>query len=379
MKLNRSIIYNTSTFLITLSGMILVISFPQISSNCAWKSLELCFKTVIPSLFPFFVFSSVFVEMGYADYISEKISKYTDYVFKIRGSCVCSVILGLVSGFPVGARTSVLLYKEGRCTKTEAERTLSFCNNAGPSFIVGVVGAGIWKNAKTGIMLLFSQILSALITGVIMGRLWKGEGNKYVIEKKVKNQNKSFLSAFVSAVKTSGVGMIHICSFIVFFSVIIGLLIEVGFIHHIARFLNLIIPCCSVSDFENILAGIVEMTTGINMIGSVSPVLKNLVITGALIGWAGLSVHFQVLSYVCDSGLSVRPYLIGKIFQTVFSALFTFVFSFLFKLNCVGKTKFDIGKIISFLHSPIMLILAFIALIFIVFFNVFKRKRGKLN
>ena len=41
-----------------------------------------------------------------------------------------------------------------------------------------------------------------------------------------------------------------------------------------------------------------------------------------LLGWAGLSVHCQVLSFLGDSGLSPRTYLAGKLLHGGLSALF---------------------------------------------------------
>ena len=42
-------------------------------------------------------------------------------------------------------------------------------------------------------------------------------------------------------------------------------------------------------------------------------------------GWAGLSVHSQVLSFIGSSGLSVRTYIYGKLLQGILSAGFVFM------------------------------------------------------
>lgn len=42
-----------------------------------------------------------------------------------------------------------------------------------------------------------------------------------------------------------------------------------------------------------------------------------------MLGWAGLSVHCQVLAFLGDSGLSLRTYLTGKLLHGGLSALFT--------------------------------------------------------
>ena len=42
-----------------------------------------------------------------------------------------------------------------------------------------------------------------------------------------------------------------------------------------------------------------------------------------MLGWAGLSVHCQVLSFLADSDLSSFSYLLGKALHGLLSALFT--------------------------------------------------------
>lgn len=48
--------------------------------------------------------------------------------------------MGIISGYPVGAKIVTEFRKNGDCTKAEAERLLSFTNNSGPLFIIGTVG-----------------------------------------------------------------------------------------------------------------------------------------------------------------------------------------------------------------------------------------------
>ena len=43
-----------------------------------------------------------------------------------------------------------------------------------------------------------------------------------------------------------------------------------------------------------------------------------------MLGWAGLSVHCQVLSFLADSGLSARVYLAGKLCHGLIAAGLTY-------------------------------------------------------
>ena len=52
-----------------------------------------------------------------------------------------------------------------------------------------------------------------------------------------------------------------------------------------------------------------------------------------MLGWAGVSVHCQVLSFLGDSGLSARTYLIGKLLHGGFSAALVWLLTRLFPLS----------------------------------------------
>ena len=88
-------------------------------------------------------------------------------LFRVNGSCAAALVLGLIGGYPVGAKAAADLYRNGRCNESEARRLLGFCNNAGPSFLIGVVGAGIFQSAKLGLLLEGIHIFSALLIGLL--------------------------------------------------------------------------------------------------------------------------------------------------------------------------------------------------------------------
>ena len=128
----------------TLSLML----YPQDSMSAAREGLMLCYNVIIPSLFPFFVLSALVVDLGLAGYIGRALEGFMRPLFNVPGACASAFVLGFVGGYPVGARTALSLYQKGMCTKTEAERLLSFCNNSGPAFILGVVGAGVFASSR---------------------------------------------------------------------------------------------------------------------------------------------------------------------------------------------------------------------------------------
>jgi len=60
-----------------------------------------------------------------------------------------------------------------------------------------------------------------------------------------------------------------------------------------------------------------EMTTGTNMASKAAnaTLQGQLAAVSLLLGWAGLSVHFQVYSIISHTDISIKPYLFVKCFR----------------------------------------------------------------
>ena len=142
----------------------LVIS-PGEAINGAKDGLALCFNVIVPSLFPFFVLSSLVVELGMSRYLGRLLEPIMVPLFRVNGSCATALALGFIGGYPVGARTAIQIYENGQCSRTEAERMLAFCNNSGPAFILGVVGAGVFGSGTVGLLLYLAHLLASLLAG----------------------------------------------------------------------------------------------------------------------------------------------------------------------------------------------------------------------
>ena len=81
-------------------------------------------------------------------------------LFCVPGEGAFAFIMGIISGYPTGAKIVIDFRKQGICTKAEAERLLAFTNNSGPLFIVGTIGISLFANTTTGFLLLITHILA---------------------------------------------------------------------------------------------------------------------------------------------------------------------------------------------------------------------------
>ena len=134
----------------------------------AAEALTLCGESVIPALFPFLAVSGLLVSMGFGEWISPLFAGLMGPLFRLPGQASSALLLGLVGGYPIGARTAADLYRQGLLTAGEAERLLAFCNNSNPVFLISVLGVGVFGSVRAGVWLWLIHLLSALLTGLVV-------------------------------------------------------------------------------------------------------------------------------------------------------------------------------------------------------------------
>lgn len=127
----------------------------------------LCGDLIIPSLFPFFILSTLTVSLGFSSLLGRLLEPMMQPLFHQNGTGASALVLGFIGGYPVGAKTVCSLYQERLCTREQAQCLLAFCNNSGPAFIIGGAGIAIFQSARAGFVLMAIQILSALLVGML--------------------------------------------------------------------------------------------------------------------------------------------------------------------------------------------------------------------
>lgn len=328
--------------LLCCAFILCLIVFSSTAVNAAAKGISLWMNIVFPSLFPFFVASELMNSTGFVKAAGVLLEPVMRPLFNVPGCGSFAFALGVTSGYPVGAKITAGMREEGLLSKPEAERLLAFSNNSGPLFIVGAVSVGMFKMPRLGLLLLACHILACITVGILF-RFYGGKetrikhtsGDRRLARFKkellsgLKSKGSNFGSIFGDAIRNSITTILAIGGFIIFFSVIIHLLLETGFIHSISGILAPVLTPLGVhrDTVTALLSGSLEITTGTNMISKAAdvPLWQQLTAAAMIIGWAGFSVHAQVLSIVSTTDISIKPYLLGKFLQGVFAALYTFV------------------------------------------------------
>ena len=305
----------------------------------AKNGLNLWANFVLPSLFPFFIATELIYYTNIIYYIGKLLNKFMRPIFNVPGIGAYPLIMGYISGYPVGAKIVSKLKEEHLITNIEAERLISFTNNSGPLFIISTVGVGLFANTTIGILLLITHILSSLSVGIIF-RFWKSKNNYEIKNNDLNNKsfkkisyNNSCGDILSKSITNSINTIVLIGGFIVFFNVIITLLnkcyildIASKFFIPLFHFFNINLNFC-----KPFLSGLLEVTNGIELISNIhiKTISINIFLTSFLLGIGGLSVLFQVLSITSKSHISIKPYILGKFLHAIFSVLYLYI---IFKL-----------------------------------------------
>lgn len=309
---------------------ICLIIFSKSNIQAVKNSLNIWVNNVIPSLLPFFIATELLNHTNIPRVIGNMFNKIMRPLFNVPGIGAYALFMGIISGYPVGAKIVTNFKNNNQCTKEEAERLIAFTNNSGPLFILGTVGITLFYDASIGLLLLFTHILACISVGIIF-RFWKTK------EKEKRNTDtvdtnitfnslgevlsKSIVSAINSVVLIGG--------FIILFGIILSILQKT----YILNFLKLlIVPCFNLLNINSefiipILTGLLELTNGAASISCIASknLAINVIICAFLLGFGGISIMLQVLSIISKSDISIKPYILGKLLHGTLAAFYTFI------------------------------------------------------
>ncbi|MGE4483579.1 MAG: nucleoside recognition domain-containing protein [Oscillospiraceae bacterium] len=312
------------------SIMAALVLYPGESVSAAHDGITLCGNVIIPSLFPFFVLSTLVIELGLAERFGHLLEPVMRPLFNVGGAASAAFVLGFIGGYPIGAKAVITLYKNGSISKSEAERLLAFCNNSGPSFILGVVGAGVFSSGKVGFLLYAAHVTASICIGITF-RKWGGKSATYThAAKRTPQKYPGFTNAFIESVKSSFQSTLNICGFVIFFCVFIKLLYLAGVIPALSHFLGHVFSPFGFDEewAERLLTGFIELSSGVwTLQGAAGKLGSRMAMAAFMLGWAGLSIHCQVLSFIAGSGISARTYIFGKFLHGSLSAAFVMILS----------------------------------------------------
>ena len=289
MRNKKQYIYASLAFLF----MLIIILDGKTALQGGYDGLNLCLRTAIPSLFPFFILSGIIS----STIIGQDILALRPFsrICKIPRGTEPILLLGFLSGYPVGAQLATQSYKDGKISLQTAERMIAICNHAGPAFIFGMI-APMFSASKSAWMLWLIQILCGLLVGIIIPC---GQVSFCNLDKKeplTANQ----------AMKRAIITMGTICGWIIFFRVILNFCTK-WFLWRVPVTLQVL------------FSGLLELSNGCTRLSEIPNDGLRFILANVLLSAGGLCVTMQTISVSQD--VFSGKYFLGKGMQAVFSTL----------------------------------------------------------
>ncbi len=319
----RTVRWNTmkkiGLLFVVLLGSAAVLFWPQAVATGISRGLSVSGTVLIPGVFPFLVISGFLVHSGLCDSIGRRLGKVMRVLFYLPGCAAPAVLIGLCGGYPAGGAAIAALYRNGSINARQGKRLLHFCVNAGPSFVISTVGAGLLGDVRLGVLLYVAHLLTALFIGVVDGLLERRETD--FCEGKVypSSASPSALTALVEAVNGGCEGLLSMCGFVMLFSALLAVLDGSGVF---TAFGSDSLLYALVAGFFEVNCGCIEAVR--------HPAV--LLLLGTLMGWGGLSVHGQLAVTLSGTGLMDRGFFAARLLQGLLGGVISVLLSALIPL-----------------------------------------------
>jgi sporulation integral membrane protein YlbJ len=302
--------------------LVMMILFPAASYEGATTGLLLWFHNVLPNLLPFVILSNLMIQLKIAGKISRLFHPFLGRLFKVSREGCYPIIIGFLSGIPMGAKATADLVSEGKLGEQEGNFLITMCNNASPMFILGYIAISQLKLPRIKYPLFAILYSSAMISALLCRSLFRKYAAKKTettandsmpAEKQLSNTANRFSFEILDGSIMNGFEVItKIGGYIILFSILAQIIREIG-------------P--DIRFYKAFLMGITEITTGINQICKTEiDINTKIVLVAVLTSFGGLSGMAQTKSVLGSTRLSMRYYVIGKLTNALVTFLLTFFY-----------------------------------------------------
>lgn len=279
--------------------LLLLLTHSSLSYEGACQGLLLWFQTVLPTLLPFMLFSSLIVKLGGIPLLIAPFRPILTHVFKLSDNGCYVLISGLLCGYPMGAKTCSEFLDQGFLSPDEARYLLAISNHPSPMFLLGYAIFGLAPSAAAALLL--SLYLPILPLSFLARKAYG-----FCLQDNTNRPEQAEQASFDTIMMNSFEIMVKIGGYIMLFSILAAFIRQTP----------------AISSFQKaFFLGLVEITTGIQAIKTTlnSPLKELLLIMSTAFG--GLSGLFQTKSVLGSPALSVRHYTLWKILHTALSVV----------------------------------------------------------
>ncbi len=287
--------FNIVNLVIVWGLIALFIIQPGVAHDGAVTGARLFVKALLPYLLPYIILTQWLLKIPGS---SKKNSPWRRFLK--------AYVLGSFGGFPVGAVTVSEMVRNGELSRKQSGLLLASCHAPGPMFIIGFIGTELLGDIGVGWKLLIAihvaNILFFCMTLAFLKTNAPSPTNLHTPVQKAKGM------PLLEAVKESSNVIILVATTVIFFS-------SLG-----AVLTNVIASAFTVDTgiTQTLILSIFEMTTGVQ---SATEHFSNLsifpLLIAAIISLNGLSIHMQVTVIAKSANISLRPYILGRLWSII--------------------------------------------------------------
>lgn len=299
-------------FVILLLGFLL--AFPAEALAASREGLRLWLETLLPTLLPFLILTGILVRTDGIRKILQPIAPFFKVVFGLSPGGTYVFLLGMLTGYPMGAKLDADLYYAGKISRREAEYLLTFCNNPSPAFLVTYVGQ-ICLEGKVPIGILAGILVAADMICMVffrfVGSLKKEAVDEFYCGSLLQTGNGSVGQLLDAVIMNSFETMTKLGGYILMFSILSAAVGHFWFL-----------PAA----WKYVFLGTLEITTGLHglLVSSFSYGTRVLLAL-CLSAFGGFCIMAQTKS-VLGKDLSLRPYASAKCMNAAVTAVLILIF-----------------------------------------------------
>lgn len=283
----------SSTLLLYFIGFLMLFSLcaffirPKATFEGVFIGLENCYKRIIPSLFPFFIISSIIMVTPLAKYAGISLYPYTRLLGIKSKKAPLAMALGILGGFAGASLLINNLYDENEISESEASLLLCSSVTSGPAFVINAVGYSMFGSSVTGAYFMFSLVFANLITGFIVHFFLKPFPPILTVNDKQKPMN--ITDIFQNAIYS----ILSLCGYVTAFSF----------------FSKILLPQNASSFSKYILSSFLEVTAGCYEASHLGK--YKVYFACASLSILGICAFMQMKS-ICSVEISLKPFLLSR-------------------------------------------------------------------
>lgn len=293
----------TASAICAAACVALCLLYPNTVLQAAKASFDIFINSLLPALFPCFVFTSVLVKTDVLTAVGRRIAPLFARL-GLPGEAGPIFLLGGLSGYPVGAKLTASL--EDRTSLPVLERICAASNMASPMFLTGTVATALLGAPELGWTLLLSHWVGALVVLLLpVGRDAAAPMSAAVPDKPF-----SLIDSVLSGISEGMNSMLRVCGSLILFAVISSLF-------------RMFLPLETGSLPSALITGFFEKSAGCSAISVLAlPLNLRAALCSFLVAFGGCSVLLQTLFF---SRVRVSRYWGLKLVQAAVAAIITFV------------------------------------------------------